>query len=380
MKRIALFCDGTWNDAADPNPTNVYLLSQSVAPSDGATAQIAEYFQGVGTDGNRISGGAWGRGLDQIVLQVYRKLCEHYEVGDQIFIFGFSRGAYTARSVCGMLRSAGVLRREHIGRAEEAMQIYRRRDGGGVDNVRATAFRAQYAASSVDPNMLIARPGDVRGQPERMLRIRYLGVWDTVGALGVPERIPFSSLINRRHRFHDCDLSTCVEYARHALAIDETRTAFEPSPWSQESINEINNIHREIRVEQDWFPGDHGSVGGGGEIRALSSGAMLWIAEGAERAGLVFDDHSGHIARARTEYDPIGGELSNSRRSNWMMNLRGQGPRTNGAPMRTCDVSEGTIRRIRESPTYLGDSSERTQWRRRTLTRLLRVLDTRGGA
>lgn len=371
-KRIALFCDGTWNDAADPNPTNVYLLSQSVAEIP--DQQISRYFQGVGTDGNRISGGAWGRGLDLIVLDVYRWLCENYEIGDQIYIFGFSRGAYTARSVVGMLRTAGVLKREHINRADEAMQIYRRREGGRADNVRATAFRAQYAACSVDPNLLIVRPQDARGREERMLRVRYLGVWDTVGALGVPERIPFASIINRQHRFHDCELSSCVEYARHALAIDETRNAFEPSPWTEESINRINNIHREIRVEQDWFPGDHGSVGGGGEIRHLSNAALLWVKEGAERAGLVFDDRNGHLANAAANTDPVNGELSNSRRSNWMMNLRGQGPRTQGRPARLSDVSEGALRRMRENAGYLGDSSQRTQWRRTTLTGIMRAV------
>lgn len=375
MKRIALFCDGTWNDETDPNPTNVYLLSQSVAAQDDAgNEQRSEYFSGVGTEGRtRVRGGAWGMGLDDVVLTVYRRLCEIHDVGDEIYVFGFSRGAYTARSVCGLMRTAGIVAREHIAQVDEAMRIYRRRDPGGADSDRAKAFRAEYATVSADPELLNCRRTDAPNAPSRMLRIQYLGVWDTVGALGVPERIPFSRFVNRRHRFHDCELSRSVEWARHALAIDETRTAFEPSPWSEESVNRINAIHREIRVEQDWFPGDHGSVGGGGEFKELSGASLLWIAEGAERAGLKLADNHGHLAAARRN-DPVNGPLKNSRRSNWVMNLRGQGPRTTGAPTRTSDMSEGALRRMRENPDYLAGRDELTRWRRTTLGRLVAAL------
>lgn len=206
-----------------------------------------------------------------------------------------------------------------------------------------------------------------------MLRIQYLGVWDTVGALGIPERIPLSSLINRRHRFHDCDLSRSVEWARQALAIDETRISFEPSPWSEESVNRVNAIHREIRVEQDWFPGDHGSVGGGGDFKELSGAPLLWIAQGAERAGLALEDRHGHLAAA-AQNDPVNGPLRNSRRSSWMMNLRGQGPRRTGIPMRTSDESEGALRRMRENSAYLHQRDQHTRWRRTTLGRLVQAL------
>ncbi|MBX9745409.1 MAG: DUF2235 domain-containing protein, partial [Hyphomonadaceae bacterium] len=221
MKRIALFCDGTWNDDRDPNPTNVYLLSQSIAAHDDAgNEQRVEYFSGVGTeDGTAVRGGAWGVGLDRIVKQVYAKLCELYDVGDQIYVFGFSRGAYTARSVCGLMRTAGIVGREHLDKIDEAMRIYRRRDPRRADHDHAQTFRAQYAVASVDPDLLNVRRSDAPDAPSRMLRIQYLGVWDTVGALGVPERIPLSAVFNRRHRFHDCDLSRSVEWARHALAI-----------------------------------------------------------------------------------------------------------------------------------------------------------------
>jgi len=375
MKRIALFCDGTWNDETDPHPTNVYLLSQSVAERDDAgNEQRAEYFSGVGTEGGtRVRGGAWGIGLDRIVGDVYRRLCETYDLGDEIYVFGFSRGAYTARSVCGLMRTVGILGRDHLSQADEAMRVYRSRERGGADSERAKRFRAEHAVVSTDPDLLNCRRSDAPDAPSRMLRIQYLGVWDTVGALGIPERIPLASLINRRHRFHDCELSRSVEWARHALAIDETRTAFEPSPWSEESVQRINAIHRETRVEQDWFPGDHGSVGGGGEFRELSGAPLLWIAEGAQRAALKFEDRHGHLAAAARN-DPVNGPLRNSSRSNWLMNMRGQGPRTTGAPLRPTDVSEGAMRRMRENPSYLTARDRHTRWRRETLGRLISAL------
>lgn len=375
MKRIALFCDGTWNDPNDPNPTNVYWLYESTAQQEGQ--QEAHYFSGVGVDENKITGGVWGRGLDGKVVEAYKKLCERYELGDKIYLFGFSRGAYTARSLCGLIRKCGVLKPEHIARADEAMQLYRRRENQGPDSPNAQSFRSAYASAYVHPS-LIELPLS-QGRPQdaaKMLRVTYLGVWDTVGALGVPERVPLSSMINQRHRFHDSSLSKCVEWARHAVAIDETRNAFSPTLWSEESIAAINNIHREFRVEQDWFPGNHGSVGGGGEHRKLSDAALLWIAEGAERAGLALDDAKGHIARARADADPVTGPLRNSERDNWMMKLRGEGPRTvAGIPRFVRDLNDGTLKRIRDNQAYLGENTREVQWRKATLASVLSALN-----
>jgi hypothetical protein len=207
-----------------------------------------------------------------------------------------------------------------------------------------------------------------------MLRVHYLGIWDTVGALGVPETIPFSAWINKKHRFHDLALSRTVEWARHAMAIDETRNSFEPSPWSQESLISINSMHREYRVEQDWFPGDHASVGGGNEERRLADGALLWVAEGAERAGLKFSDQRGHLARARANYDPVNGPLRNRSGGEWLTNLRGQAPRTQAKPQRLIDISEGAVRRMREDPTYVKGDSQEVRWRRTTLANIVRIL------
>jgi uncharacterized protein (DUF2235 family) len=375
MKRIALFCDGTWSDPNSVNPTNVRWLFESVAPSDGAVAQEAEYFSGVGVEENKLTGGIWGVGLDKKVHEAYRRLCELYEVGDEIYLFGFSRGAYTARSICGLLRKCGVVRRDAIEQTERAMELYRRRDSDGPDSAQAQAFRNAYCAAYVD-QALVDVPGD-RATPEllhRMLRVRYLGIWDTVGALGVPSQLPLSSMINRKYRFHDLALSRTVEWARHAMAIDETRNAFEPAPWTQESLIAINRMHREYRVEQDWFPGDHGSVGGGIAERKLSDCALLWVAEGAARAGLKLDDHGGHLAKARTVCDPVHGPLYDTPDGAWLTKLRGQSARKQAIPQVLVDVSEGAQQRMRETQDYVKGDSREVKWRRITLANIVRIM------
>ncbi|MBY0563652.1 MAG: DUF2235 domain-containing protein [Hyphomonadaceae bacterium] len=372
MKRIAIFCDGTWNDPNDPNPTNVYWLYESIAKQAADVTQHARYLSGVGVEENKLTGGVWGRGLNEKVLEAYDALSTHYEPGDEIYLFGFSRGAYTARSLCGLIRKCGVLKREHCGRMDEAMAIYRLRDAT-PDSSAAKEFRDKYAAAFVDEALITKQAPAVHEQP-RMLRVAYLGVWDTVGALGVPERIPFSSVINRDFRFHDANLSKAVVRARHALAIDETRTVFAPAPWTEESVAAINALHGERRIEQVWFPGDHGSVGGGGLHRQLSDAALLWIAEGAERAGLVFDDAKGHLARAAANARPHEGPLRNSDRDNWIMKLRGQGPRKEGLPREAHDVSDGAVKRMRENRPYLNGVGREVQWRRETLAHVIRAL------
>lgn len=372
MKRIAIFCDGTWNDPNDSNPTNVYWLYESVARQAAGVVQQARYLSGVGVEENKVTGGIWGRGLNEKVMEAYDALSAFYELGDEIYLFGFSRGAYTVRSLCGLIRKCGVLKREHRGLIEDAMALYRRRDDT-PDSPDAKAFRDKYATAFVDDE-LIAKKAPTANEQPRMLRIAYLGVWDTVGALGIPERIPFSSMINRDYRFHNADLSKAVARARHALAIDETRLAFAPTPWSEDSIAAINALHGERRIEQVWFPGDHGSVGGGGLHRQLSDAALLWIAEGAEDAGLVLDDAKGHLARAQTNARPHEGPLKNSDRDNWVMKLRGQGPRKEGLPRESRDVSDGAVKRMRENRPYLNGVGQEVRWRRETLAHVIRAL------
>ncbi len=167
-RRLVACSDGTWYTADRNTPGNVVEMVRSVLPQapDG-TDQILFYDPGVGTGGvfDKYSGGMFGSGLSKNVLDVYRFLVHNYVEGDEIYLFGFSRGAYTVRSAAGLIRNCGLLHKEHAGRANEAFRIYRERDEG-PDTADAIHFREKYSR-----------------QP---LRIKFIGVWDTVGALGIP--------------------------------------------------------------------------------------------------------------------------------------------------------------------------------------------------
>lgn len=310
MKNLAIFCDGTWNHLDAAEPTNVAILSKNVPPVTAAgVVQKAIYLPGVGTRRekagiietavDRVTGGAFGWGLNAKLEAAYREVAEAYQPGDRLFLFGFSRGAYMARSLAGLLRSCGLPVAETRGRIGEAMQHYRRRaPGSHPDAPEPLRFRAAYSphlATSETDRMV--RPG-----PVAMLAVDYLGVWDTVGALGVPDQFAgLAGLFNGKYKFHDLRLSSMVKAARHAVAIDERRKTFPPTLW--ENLTDLNAGEGERPYRQEWFPGTHGGVGGGGPIRGLSNAALLWIVEGAEAAGMQFSDAMRRTAAAAVQLD-----------------------------------------------------------------------------
>ena len=212
-RRLIVCCDGTWNVFGQKHPTNVVKLYQAIAGTDDAgVIQDSVYVAGVGTKPwHKVRGGALGLGLSKNVKKGYLELVDMYEPGDEIFLFGFSRGAYTARSIAGFIRNAGLLSREHRGRLDEAFALYRDRDRSSAPSgERAVEFREQYSHE---------------------VPIRFIGVWDTVGSLGIPLSGKLFEWINRRWAFHDTQLSSTVAAAYHALAIDEKRGPFKPTLW-----------------------------------------------------------------------------------------------------------------------------------------------------
>ena len=306
MKRLVICCDGTWQRIYRGELTNVALTARAVSPRDNKDiAQIVYYDAGVGASvsGLNLWNGMTGDDLDTNLLDAYLFINLNYEPGDQLYLFGFSRGAYTVRSLAGMLRKCGVLRREHVDKAGQALDLYRDHDVA-ADSVIAHRFRAAHA---------IAWPvlTDKNSPPEHDLRIRFVGVWDTVGALGIPRLLPFSLGVNKRYAFHDTALSRSVEYARHAVAIDEKRRAFTPALWN--NVARFNPPMQKRRVLQAWFPGDHGAVGGG-PSRGLSNCALLWVLEGAEDAGLVLSREPGSVlSGCMAEIDPLEASLQSSK-------------------------------------------------------------------
>ena len=264
MKRLIVCCDGTWNGLSGRYPTNVLKLAQAIDTigSDGFS-QVVFYQEGLGTKWNdRLVGGAFGWGIDDNVSEAYRFLCLNYDPGDEVYCFGFSRGAYTVRSLIGLIYCSGLLGRASIHKIPEAYKIYRDRDIKPSNPV-AEQFRKEH--------------GD-------RIPITVLGCWDTVGSLGIPDLLPllpFDQLINKKYQFHDTQLSAIIQRAFHGIAVDERRKSFVVTHMDKSEKNPSQDV-REV-----WFSGNHGCVGGGTAAhRGLSDGALQWMVEQVREAGL----------------------------------------------------------------------------------------------
>ena len=392
-KKLAIFCDGTWNDLTHDATTNVVRLAKSVASvSRGGDPQIVYYDEGVGVAANvsvvadtltKFLGGALGRGLDRKIEAAYRFLVLNYEPGDDVYVFGFSRGAYTARSLCGLIRKCGILKRECFNRTPRALELYRDKSLH-PSSPEMKQFRAQYAhhlaAGEEDFDRIGIEPAEssqaatiaqnpetledlYQYRPKNMYRMMYVGVWDTVGAMGVPARFDWLKL-NRRYAFHDTDASTLLASIRHAVAGNEKRGLFDVTPIS--NIDELN-LKWAARTgwntsdspdprfvpypfrpyQQRWFPGDHCSVGGGYSDSGLSSGALLWIAEGAARAGLAFSwDPLGELGAARRLANPMGDIGGNGTFGMPAGELRQRGPAHIG------EIADATYERYERAGGY----------------------------
>jgi uncharacterized protein (DUF2235 family) len=273
-KRLIVCCDGTWNSADDENPTNVSKIALAVAAQDGTGKEQRTYYhRGVGTDKReRVRGGAFGVGLSRDVRNAYRFLVDNYEPGDDIYFFGFSRGAFTARSTAGFVGNCGVLRREHTHRLDEAYALYRNKSKTTMrKGTEAILFRRAF---SHEPH------------------IEFIGVFDTVGSLGIPLHLwNLTGMINRRWAFHDTTLSPTVRFAYHALAIDEKRRPFRPTLWTPDkdaAHGPIDPPPQDRKVEQVWFAGVHKDVGGGYEVHGLSDISLLWMVDRARERGVGF--------------------------------------------------------------------------------------------
>ncbi|BAY47240.1 hypothetical protein SAMD00079811_48570 [Scytonema sp. HK-05] len=267
-KRLIVCCDGTWQQLTSPYPSNVVKLAQSVKPiaSDGVP-QIVFYDDGIGIESQKVLGGATGLGIDKNIEDGYRFLSLNYVPGDEIYLFGFSRGAYTVRSLAGMIYCSGLLKRPYVTKTHEAYELYRQR---GIKPKDKTAVEYREIHGGRVP-------------------ITLLGCFDTVGALGIPGVPAFRKLneqLNKRYRFHDTTLNKCIENALHAVAIDEIREIFDVTPMKKHPEAENQ------RVIQKWFPGAHGCVGGGTEeYSGLSDAALQWMIDsiGNLKLGLDLD-------------------------------------------------------------------------------------------
>jgi uncharacterized protein (DUF2235 family) len=274
---IAVLLDGTWSDAN--TLTNIAQIDARVPRRVGGVAQEVRYLEGVGTGRfDRLRGGILGMGLEDDIREAYSFIAAHHRSDDdRIHLIGYSRGAFAARSLAGMIAKCGILRDADLP-AKAVFARYRDTKAPGLREMQ----EGEKPARTAEDELVLAR--------SRLVRIRFIGVFDTVGSLGIPGGI--GRLINRRrYEFHDTRLSGLVDLACHAVAIDEHRKHFAPTLWTSVPIPMPQHP---TRVEQRWFVGEHANVGGGGTMdpatrNPLSVLAREWIVERAVEAGLEVD-------------------------------------------------------------------------------------------
>lgn len=252
MQNLIVCCDGTWNspnneDDGELAPTNVFKLFNSVDLASG-TNQLSRYQSGVGTGNliDKVVGGGFGYGLSEDIRDCYQWLSVKYNPGDKVFLFGFSRGAFTARSLAGLICKYGIAKNLTKGLDDRIQKIYKQGYKGN---------------KTIDDDWFHTDSN----------KVEFIGVWDTVGALGVPDDKAIANLFDNpaNYRFHDTKLSSNVKYARHAIALDEKRGSFTPTLWNVKTNTD--------RIKQVWFPGVHSDVGGGYKESGLSDCALLWM-------------------------------------------------------------------------------------------------------
>jgi len=308
-KNIAICSDGTGNTAIKGRGTNVFKLYEAVDFEGHRTdqtkvRQIGFYDDGVGT--SRLKplaalGGAFGIGLGRNVRQLYADLARAYEPGDRIFLFGFSRGAFTVRTLSGLIAACGIVDRrpprcrsddELRRRVYQAYKAYRDRYRTWLmQRVRGPASDKPQSVINVREHWAVQHLGG-RGADVKpwQVPIAFIGVWDTVDAVGFP--LPWvADLWNEtfyRFKFPDHVLGPTVERARHALAIDDERQTFHPLLWD-EKPKEAQAKPDPERIKQVWFSGAHSNVGGGYPKQGMSVVSLAWMMDEAERPQLMPD-------------------------------------------------------------------------------------------
>ncbi len=286
MKQLIVCSDGTWQKIGSPYPTNVMKITQAI---ESAPDNLVFYGEGIGTGNwiDRIAGGLFGIGIDKNIQDAYRFLCLNYAPGDRIYLFGFSRGAYTIRSLVGLIRSIGMLPRQGVRKIPQAYKIYQDAKGEYVD--KNESIRESVKVRDLDKIAEFRQQmtAEFRDDYQEIVEITLLGCWDTVGALGIPRIAWLPTFIdrffNQKYQFHNTKLSSTIKHALHAVSIDENRKVFLPTPMKPAQAGQLTEV---------WFPGGHGCVGGGTRANSpLSNGALLWTIEEVEKLnlGLRFD-------------------------------------------------------------------------------------------
>ncbi|HEY6391387.1 MAG TPA: DUF2235 domain-containing protein, partial [Bryobacteraceae bacterium] len=328
QQRLIVCFDGTWNQQdSSTNVLHNYNLIQEGLDSKTGLFQKKFYHLGVGTGVlDRISGGGFGFGLEQNVRDAYNWLVQNYcdnrpnQLPDEIYIFGFSRGAYTARSLVGFIGRCGLLHRAApitvtqlwgayciLGRQqEERTSVWEKILWKPKAKVRQIT-----ELKNPNPNPPLTKEEQLLLQSSRRVNITYLGIYDTVGAIGW-DALAIPGLTSRVALHNNLRPTTLIQNCRHALAMDEHRSSFNHTPFLAFMGNDPREVQRGgeasdsgasggeywererkmwcDRIEQRWFVGAHSNVGGGYEDNRLAEGPLCWIMEGATKLGLAAED------------------------------------------------------------------------------------------
>lgn len=270
MANIVICADGTWNrpeeDIEKDFPTNVLQLARAIKPSDNNIKQHVFYDWGLGSYHSSLTAGATGRGIHKNILDGYRYIVQNYATDDKIYLFGFSRGAYTVRALSGLINNCGILKRPDARLISEAWKIYK---SPAAKNHPSGETSRQFRDNHCHPSR----------------EVHFVGVWDTVGALGIP--FSLMGLLESHDEFYDTKMGSNVLIARHALAIDEQREDFEPTIWTPRPG---------VDLKQVWFSGVHSDVGGSyppDRQTGISASdiPLAWMLDEATNAGLIIEPH-----------------------------------------------------------------------------------------
>ncbi len=299
-KNIIICSDGTGNTAVKGRGTNVFKLFEAADLNGHRTdkhlmPQVAIYDDGVGTEEFKplkIFAGATGFGLANNVRRLYKALVRVYDPGDQIFLFGFSRGAFTVRTLGGLIARCGILDMKRLLTADALNQAVRATYG-----TYRKAYRTELAKLLFgEPDLAAIKTFRDDHCLPGVVPIRFIGVWDTVDAVGTPLQIgDFINAVIHRFKFPDLHLSTTVVRACHALSLDDPRMSFTPVLWDESQEEPTSS-----RISQVWFAGVHSNVGGGYPKQGLSLVAMDWMMWHARKEGLrivpedarTYNDHA----------------------------------------------------------------------------------------
>lgn len=284
-KNIVVFSDGTGQEGGEGANTNIYKLFNII--EDRTSQQISFYDPGLGTGWRKLSGNVSGAGISKNILECYTFIFENFEAGDQIYLFGFSRGAATVRSLTSFIHYFGIIPKSRPELIKQAYKIYK------IENEHERKRKADEFVSK---------------HHTMWTRIKFLGCYDTVAALGLPIK-PLSVLMNKipgmQHKFQNFKLNETVENAYQVLAIDDERETFHPILWDADALPYQT-------IKQVWFCGMHTDVGGGYDEPALSDIPFAWMKNMAVNHGLLI-----YSPKSVSIHGDVNGYMHNSRGEGW---------------------------------------------------------------